>query len=616
MTGKLIGFALSISLAAFSIPAYAGSKTAPSDLLIAQRGNIALYITMHDGVRIAADIWFPKGSVEGARFPAVMETTRYWRATRKGNRLSPNAQALVAAGYAYLSIDARGSGASFGNRRMEWAPEEVADLRDIVDWIVAQPWSNGKVGGVGTSYSGNMAELLAASGHPAVKAVAPLYSDFDPASFLPGGVKVTGFLEPWITGNAALDRNDMCALAKIAHAPCFLAKAMIGGVKPVDGPDGERLLNEAVAEHSRNFNLRSWVVGHRFSDERSATGLTLEDVAPYHYRAQIEAAGVPMFVRVGWFDGNTVAGALGRFNTFSNVQKLSIGPYSHGGKFNTDPFKDRKAKIDPTPAAQSAELVRFFDCYMKPDTGNDHDLLCNKQKSINYSTMGREGWRSTTRWPLSGTRSRRLFLNSGGGLSAEQSAGPSAQQQYRVDMSTTTGRTNRWATQNGGGDVVYDNRQAQSAKMTSFASAPLAADTEITGQPVIALRMMSDMPDGTIHAYLEDVGPDGAITYLTEGVVRLSQRRVTKSPPYWLPAPALGTRSTDSAPMPAGGAEDISFTFFPISAMIRAGHRIRISLAGADIDFYERVPAEGTPTYTFFLGGEAPSYVDLPVVGP
>ncbi|WP_425262568.1 CocE/NonD family hydrolase C-terminal non-catalytic domain-containing protein [Sphingobium cyanobacteriorum] len=69
-------------------------------------------------------------------------------------------------------------------------------------------------------------------------------------------------------------------------------------------------------------------------------------------------------------------------------------------------------------------------------------------------------------------------------------------------------------------------------------------------------------------------------------------------------------------PFPPGVTENIVFTFFPISTMVRAGHRIRISLAGADADYYERVSVQGATTYTFSFGGNAPSYVDLLIVAP
>jgi len=57
-------------------------------------------------------------------------------------------------GYAELLVDARGSGASFGSRRIEWSPEEITDYGEIVDWMVEQPWSNGRVGAFGVSYDG------------------------------------------------------------------------------------------------------------------------------------------------------------------------------------------------------------------------------------------------------------------------------------------------------------------------------------------------------------------------------------------------------------------------------------------------------------------------------
>ncbi|WP_277969382.1 CocE/NonD family hydrolase [Sphingomonas echinoides] len=140
----------------------------------AMRPNTSLYIPMRDGVRLAVDLWIPVDGAPAGRMPTVMETTRYWRANSKGPKRSATQRAFNARGYAYMIIDARGSGASFGHRKMEWSPDKVADRRDVVESIVTRTWSNGKVGGVGTSYSGNTAELLAATGHPAVKAVAPL----------------------------------------------------------------------------------------------------------------------------------------------------------------------------------------------------------------------------------------------------------------------------------------------------------------------------------------------------------------------------------------------------------------------------------------------------------
>ena len=102
------------------------------------------------------------------------------------------AERFNGAGYALVLVDARGSGASFGMRRFELAEDEVRDYGEVVDWIIEQPWSNGRVGAYGVSYAGNTAEMLAVNMHPAVKAVARLGFSVG-LSLLVGEVAAIGF---------------------------------------------------------------------------------------------------------------------------------------------------------------------------------------------------------------------------------------------------------------------------------------------------------------------------------------------------------------------------------------------------------------------------------------
>lgn len=184
---------------------------------------------------------------------------------------------------------------------------------------------------------------------------------------------------------------------------------------------------------------------------------------------------------------------------------------------------------------------------------------------------------------------------------------------YRIDFDATTGPANRWATQNGGGDVVYDNRTGQAGKMLSFTSAPLTADADVTGHPVVALKLASDQPDGVVHAYLEDVASDGRVTYLTEGVLRLSRRKISASPPpYWQAGPFQTLARADYAPMPPGRMETVSLVMFPLSARIKTGHRIRVSISGADAGVYQDVVPPCACGFDVGLGGADPSYVDVP----
>jgi uncharacterized protein len=588
--------------------------------------NIARYVAMPDGTKIAVDIWFPANYKAGQKLPTIINSTRYWRATQPtfvgralmGLGILPNdagdfVNGFGKAGYAIIQTDARGSGASFGFRRMEWAPEEVADMKDIVSWIVAQPWSNGRVGGTGVSYEGNTAELLAASGHPAVKAVAPLYDDFDPGTFTPGGVRVSGFQDAWFESNAGLDSNNFCRVLKAGGDGCFPTTWLYTGVKPVDGAEGSALLALAVAEHKKNVSLPKFVAATPFDDDKGETWIGIADVSPYKYKAQIEAAKVPMMPWVGWHDGSTTMGAVGRFNTFSNDQHLVIGAYSHGGGHDTDPFKTVSADPDPSEAIQVARQIKFFDCYLKDAPPPAAD--CQTGKSITYYTMGAVTWKTTPVWPLPNTQMQRMYFGAGNSLSVNAPTSANAADRYTVDFSATTGKTNRWATQAGGGDVIYDNRKAQTAKLLTYVSPAMTQAMEITGHPVVTLHLTSTQSDGAFHVYMEDVAPDGSVRYLTEGVLRGSRRKVSAGPPpYWQAGPYHSLKRADYLPLVPGEMTELSFALFPTSALIKPGHKIRISLAGADKNFYARVPEKGNPVWNVSLGSKAPSFIDLPVI--
>jgi putative CocE/NonD family hydrolase len=107
------------------------------------------------------------------------------------------AKSFVSAGYAYVTIDARGTGASFGLARQPWSPDEVADYGEVLAWLVKQPWSNGRVGTYGVSYESNTAELMATAG-TSIQAVIPrfgypnVYTDV----IFPGGIFIESSCRP------------------------------------------------------------------------------------------------------------------------------------------------------------------------------------------------------------------------------------------------------------------------------------------------------------------------------------------------------------------------------------------------------------------------------------
>ena len=82
-------------------------------------------------------------------------------------------------GFAVARVDLRGTGSSEGIATDEYPPEEQTDLAEVIAWLAAQPWSNGRVGMYGTSYSGFNSLQLAAERPPALKAICAIYATDD-----------------------------------------------------------------------------------------------------------------------------------------------------------------------------------------------------------------------------------------------------------------------------------------------------------------------------------------------------------------------------------------------------------------------------------------------------
>jgi putative CocE/NonD family hydrolase len=165
----------------------------------------------------------------------------------------------------------------------------------------------------------------------------------------------------------------------------------------------------------------------------------------------------------------------------------------------------------------------------------------------------------------------------------------------------------------GGGDVVYPDRAESDRRLLTYTSAPLERDVEVTGNPVITVRLTTTARDGAFFAYLEDVAPDGRVTYVTEGMLRGIHRLVTESP-YRTMYPYHSYRERDAAAIAPGSLTELRFGLFPVSVLFKRGHRIRIALAGADKDTFARIPSEGEVVWRLSRTGGSPSYVDLPIV--
>jgi putative CocE/NonD family hydrolase len=584
--------------------------------------NESRYLTMRDSTRIAVDIWYPATLQPGQRVPTLIRGTRYVRAwdigwgarllaaLNLGRAGSPSfgTDLFNREGFAVVIVDARGTGASFGNVTIPWSPDEVADYHEVIAWIAARDWSNGKVGALGISYDGNAAETMAAGAPAALRAVAPLFHNFDTHFYLAtaGGVFNDAFVKKWSDVTQQMDRNKPLDCAGLG---CVWLRAQTSGAKCVDEDRGCALRDEAVRTRQISVPYEA-TQDNLFRDQSwGGSGLTLTDVSPVGRRAQIERSGLPMFVLAGWLDSATVDGAIARFRTFSNPQQVLIGGLAHGGFHDTDPFKPADAAPDPTIEEQYRALVAFFRDHLGdgPAPAPVHELR--------YYTMGAGRWNTTTKWPPAGFEANTAwFFGPDRTLVRQPPAADEGSDRYEVDVTATTGAASRWITSIGGPDVIYPDRAEADGKLLTYTSDPLPEDIEITGHPIVILFMAATTEDAALHVYLEDVAPNGWVTYLTEGVFRAIHRKLDDSAPlYVTTGPRHSFRREDAMPLVPGQVAEAAFALYPTSVVLRQGHRIRVAIAGADTPQFRRPAEDGVaPVFDVQRSRSYPSRIELP----
>ncbi|OZI34592.1 hydrolase [Bordetella genomosp. 10] len=601
---------------AWSVPPQAYAERRPVDYVVPEPSS--RYLTMRDGCRLAIDVYLPRaadGKTAATRFPAITLFTPYYRRFAlkpdgSGER-APNTAKLrdyfVPRGYAVVVIDVRGTGASFGTRDSFRSPREREDSREVVDWIVAQPWSTGVVGATGISYLGAASDFLAATRHPALKAIAPLFSVWDTYTdnYYPGGIQLKALTQSYDDLMVALDHDRR----EMLHRFVYYANPDFAGPQPVDeDPDGV-LLKQAVHEHLGNFRQTEFMPEFRFREEPLPYDANFSSAtfSPYSLAAQIPPDVAVLSVS-GWMDGaGYMNSAISRYLTLDgNPRHLMLGPWDHGARIDVSPW--RAAQMADAPWL--AETLRFFDHYLLGlDTGLQHEA------PIHYYALHAEQWRGATQWPPHGDEAAtRLHLAPQGKLAGAAPA-ETSQQDYQVDFSLGTGagtRYERIAAINS--TEYYPDWQGRTDRMASFTSAPLEAAAELAGHPVIDLWVASSEPDAAVYVYLTEIEADGRERYVTEGILRLLHRKVTPCPSgYRTTWPFRSFRRDDAAPLTPGQFERVELALLPTAWRFAAGSRIRVSIAGHDADHCGQVPHGRPPRLALGTGGRHASSIALPL---
>ncbi len=562
----------------------------------------SLYLTMRDGVRLAADVVLPAKNREVAQeaLPAIWSHNRYRRATIRNGVVrstadSPLSQTLLKHGYVLVNVDVRGSGASFGSWDGIFTKEETKDAYEITEWIASQPWCDGNVGMAGGSYLG-ITQLMAASTHPPhLKAIFPVVAlfDFYPVQY-PGGVFFDDFIRAWSFLIKFLDLQP--------------------GVVPVDEDEDELLLKQAIAEHSSNRALIDILTPLKFRDSKDDyTGaFPYKEWHPAGFIKEISQSGIPMYLFCGWFDSFTRDGFL-MYRNFDVPKKIAMGAWSHSPR-DPDIQKEELSIL-------LTERHRWFDYWLK---GVDNGIM--DEPPIYYHVMNAHKdneWRSATKWPLEEERRIKYYFHEGpsqsvtsvndGLLDVKLPEEPPGEDKHTVDYSTTTGKTTRWDNAVGGG-FGYPDMTPNDRKALTYTTKPLDSDVEITGHPEVHLWISSTAEDGDFFAYLEEVDAEGVSHYISEGALKASHRALHDPPYDKLGLPYHRSYQEDVVELVPGERTELRFDLHPTSNVFNTGHRIRLTITCADKDNAATLELSPPPNVTVYRNREHPSYVILPVI--
>jgi uncharacterized protein len=515
-------------------------------------------VPMRDGVRLRADVFRP---ATGGPFPVLVQ--RYPYSTRDGY-MTMFGQQIAQQGYAVVVQSCRGRFGSEG----DFYPfhPDVDDSYDTVEWAAAQPWSTGKVGMYGVSYSGMTQWTAAIAQPPHLVCIAPSVCTWDwtvGGWYFSPGVLTLGLALVWsaqMTAYEAERRGVPAPLQPFAEVARIVDEGGLGD------PGAFARLNELQRDASLGL-FRRWPL--RDIEE-------LRELAPWfrdwcdhedpqdEYWLRISGAAhaaqidLPIFHVTGWHD-YFIKGSLDAYETLAGRegQRLIAGPWNHNGmpiRADADPSAWMFFDFSPgTP------LMRFFAHHLKHELPDYAD-----EPPVRLYIMGENVWRDEHEWPLARTEWTPFHLRGDRRLSAE----PPDQEipdefvydpDDPVPGSIAIGSTF--------GDTVDLAAVATRPDVLVYESEALDEDTEITGPVRLELWASSTATSTDFVANLIQVLPDGSFEKLCQGIVR-----------------SLGAESE-----PRRHEIDLVAT----AVLIRRGSRLRLDVSSSEFPTFELNPGTG-----------------------
>ena len=561
------------------------------------------YVKMSDGTRIAVDIYRPQnnGIVEKEPLPVIWNHTRYTRALKgpAGNILtlvsSPIGMAFISHGYIMVIVDARGTGASFGNQKGLFTKEDSRDAYDITEWLAKQEWCNGKIGMMGGSYEG-VTQLMAASTKPPhLKAIFPAMFLFDLYNFpYHNGI----YYEDCIVADK--DKMNNRTASKID----FIA--------PVDTDSLKTELKKAYSFRSKNRFLDDFfsISKYRNSFDSLTQSFLYQDWSPSNYVQEINNSEIAVYIYGGWFDLFSKDAFL-LYANLDGPKKLLMVDTPHSSGKNPNLLQ-----------LFITEQLRWFDYWLKDIPNGIIDEPQIALQKIGKTEIDNLTFSST--WPLSNTRNLNVHFHNGrsgsvnslndGILDMRKPDVNVGFEEYTADNSTTSGNETRWdnATSK---EFNYPNMVANDEKGITFTSTgTLQNNLTVCGHPVITCYAGSSSDDFDLYAYLEDVDANGTSNYVTEGCIRASLRKQGTAPYNNLGLPYHRCFKEDVSYIKPGEIIELKFDLLPTYYEFKKGHKIRVTLTCADKDNTDSHKIFTETEITLYRDAQHASFIELPLM--
>jgi len=443
-----------------------------------------------------------------AKQPVALDFTIYANPERDVARLH------YAADRGYVGIVAYTRGKV--NSPQPIAPYEFdgQDADSVIDWIVKQPWSNGKVGMFGGSYEGFTQWAAAKRASAALKTIVPWVAE-NPGNGLPMQNNVSLLVNyAWIyyvTDNKYLDETTYALPRWRALNERWYASGR--AYQDVDSVAGRP-----------NPWLHKWL-------QHPSYDVYWQSLLPY--RSDFARINIPVLSITGYYDDGQISALafVHDHTTFNPGARdyVVIGPWDHfGTQRRVKPGVLRGYRIDPVAQIDTPKLTfDWFDYIMR---GGSKPALVRDR--INYEVMGANVWRhapsvnamgTLRRYYLTGTSvSRRFSL-----LSSREPVAVASLHQ-RVDFADRT------TSNNDSYPYLVVGKKPDVSNGLWFVTQPFAKSVAVSGFDGV-IKAIVNKHDVDVGLVLYEMLADGRLFQLSNFIGRASygadmSRRVLLTP--------------------------------------------------------------------------------------